>query len=208
MISDANGLIEHLENRFRAMVHGICCLEKSCVKVKRCDANNRIPLLDFDKVKDLFCKGGAKWASVDGLLEQQGILCFVELKSWENFLKYQFPEKEEDIQGKLDSYNLEDKLTGSMLICQEEAENPNLFRQIPIVFILVTDIDTEKKGEWSILQNLMMLSHSTSNWESVCNRLTMERLSTMEVNTIYCSCCDFDRRLLEGVSYLHCGTSL
>lgn len=202
MIVAADKLIEHIEATYHVRVHDICCLDKSCVKTKRCSVNHGIQILDFDKVKDARCKGGNPLPSVDGLLEQNGFLCFVELKSWENYLKYQSPESEKDIQAQLDDYNLEGKLTQSMIMCQEEADNSLLFEEIPVLFALVTDIDVDRTGERDILLKLNMLAHSASDWRTVCNRLSEEKLKGMSVKTVYYSCKNFDKELLADIAVL------
>lgn len=195
MILQADELISFLNEKYKALISNICLLEKSCVKKRRCNAEQTIPLLNFDKIKDIHCKGQSPVASVDGLLEKYGVLCFVELKSWKNYLTYQYPNDENDILDKLKSYALEEKLTKSMLICCEEAKNDNLFNKIPVAFILVTDIEIEKEGEWSISENLTRLAHSSSDWNSVCNRITQEKLNEMNVKTAYFNCSEFDDKL-------------
>ena len=118
MITTSKELIGALEAKFQTKVSCICCLEKSCIKSPRCTAYHTIELLDFDKIKDTIChnKRIESVASVDGILERNDTLCFVELKSWENYLKYQKPKAETDIQAQLDTYDLNSKLIESMNI--------------------------------------------------------------------------------------------
>lgn len=200
-IDTAVKLIEHIEAKYQVMVHDICCLEKSCKRNKRCSASNGIPMIDFDKVKDIRCKGSDPLPSVDGLLEQGGVLCFVEHKSWKNYLKYQSPESELDIQQQLIDYNLEGKLIQSMLMCKDEANNDALFSKFPVLFVLATDIDVNKSGDNSFWYNLTVLSHSASDWENVCNRQTNDALKQLNVNTLYCSCQNFDEEFMNGVMF-------
>ncbi len=57
MILQADELISFLNEKYKALISNICLLEKSCVKKRRCNAVQTIPLLNFDKIKDIHCKG-------------------------------------------------------------------------------------------------------------------------------------------------------
>jgi len=198
MIVTAEHLIEKLDAKYSAMVQNICILDKTCLQKKRCSTSQRYPLLNFDKIKDSVYRGKKTPPSVDGLLAHKGVLCFVELKSWENFLHYQHPQTVDDIQFQLSSFKLKDKLEYSMSICVTEAENEKLFLTIPVAFIVVTDIDVETNGWGSFVQNMESLSQTASDWEVLCNEFTKEYLKNMcDVTTIYVTCKQFDNRISE-----------
>ncbi len=197
----ANELIIRLKQKYNSEVENICCLEKTCLSSKRCDAYNEKHLLDFDKIKDAHSKGRQTPASVDGLMEMNDTVCFVELKSWENFFKYKSQASDEDIKNQVDSYNLKEKLEDSMLICKKELEKDDLFDNIPIVFVLATDISITEQPEFSLLHNLNALAHSSSTWKyEKCNKLSKEKLKNIDIDNItvhkiYLSCKDFDKEL-------------
>lgn len=176
-------------------------MEKTCVENKRCNSINTKSLLDFDKIKTRYCRGKNPLPSVDGLLEINENLCFVELKSWENFFKYNSNASNEDIENQLNSYNLKGKFDSSLLICKEEINDNELFDNIQIVFVLVTDIPIEEKPEFSILHNLNSLASSSSDWKyERCNSLSKLKLNDINIDKfnvekIYISCKEFDKKL-------------
>lgn len=202
MITTSKELIAALEAKFQTKVSCICCLEKSCIKSPRCTAYHTIELLDFDKIKDTIChnKRIESVASVDGILERNDTLCFVELKSWENYLKYQKPKAETDIQAQLDTYDLNSKLIESMNICVDESENPDFFKNNISAFILVTDINVEVTPMDNFRSNLIQLSQTSTKWHCACNKLSQNKLAQIKgVNTYYIYCRDFDSYILNNI---------
>lgn len=178
----------------------ICDLHKPCNKADghRCTAALAHKVIDFDKVKTEYQRGkfGPQKASTDGFTFKDNLFCFVELKGWEDFLIFHtnIATLQSEIKEQTEKYNLNKKLTDSMLICKDVAQNEDLFKDAKIAFILVTDIDIEDDGTMEFYTDLMSLAETSTNWKVVCNRELKGKLSTLPsaINTYYIKCQEFD----------------
>lgn len=198
MITNARDLVEELGNRYtNTIVPNICSLDNNCLREPRCQKPQGRPLLNFDKIKECVSKRQITPPSVDGLIAQNEYLCFVELKSWENVLRYQHIASKEDVRNQVESYHLMEKLQSSMSICLHESGDNEFFSKVPAAFIIVTDIDVNINGWGSFVQNIQSLSQSTSEWKTICNQVTLEYLSNCDITTLYMSCKDFDSYLSQ-----------
>lgn len=176
----------------------ICDLHKPCVDSRKCSITTPSHLINFDEVEIAVDKGKPSRASVDAVTVSGNKFCFVEIKGWMEFLKYNEP-KETKIKKQASNYNLHEKLRASEKICIEITNCSELFREIPEVFILVTDIDVKTNGIESFQYNLLALSETSSDWESLCNRFLENELNK-QITTIpkyYENCRHLEERMKE-----------
>lgn len=159
-------------------------------------------VLDFDKIKEKFQKAAKieYTKSVDAVCAtpKDTRFCFIEMKSWEMFLRYN--KDEESIKKQAAKYgaDLPDKLSSSIKLCQEILNPDKPFEDCQISYILLTDIETENDGISSINQNLAMLVGTASNLKDVCNRHSSAIMDGIKgVDKHYWCCREFDLRLSE-----------
>lgn len=200
MINTAAELYSKLLTDYNLPENILCDLHNPCNKIggHRCQTKLEHKLINFDRVKTERQRGviGLQKASTDGYTYKDNLFCFVELKGWEDFLRFHTNQVtlESEIEEQVNKYNLDKKLTDSMLICKEVAQNDSIFKDANIAFILVTDIDTEENGTMEIYSDLMNLAESSTKWELVCNRELKDKLLTLpsNINTYYTKCQNFD----------------
>lgn len=97
-----------------------CNLHK-CAEPGKCDGLQHRMMLDFDKVKDTYCKkrGIRSCKSVDGLSYNDcGILFIIEIKGWELYKKYANPKSVKEVKDKVEGYGLATKLSDSLVIVE------------------------------------------------------------------------------------------
>ena len=93
----------------------------------------------------------------------------------------------------VERFDLQKKFLDSLSICLEISENETFFSDNKVVYIIVTDIETQKDGLKSFQANLQMLAQTSSDWESVCNRFMKEKIAKIQgVETYYKSCQNLD----------------
>lgn len=200
MIKTPAELYTKLLNDFHLTEHILCDLHKPCNKTggHRCSTIQKHKIIDFDRVKTEFHKGtfGCQKASTDGFTFKDNLYCFVELKGWADFLVFHtnLTTLELEIKEQANKYDLNKKLTDSMFICKEIAQNESIFNNSQIAFILVTDIDIESNGVLELYSDLMSLAERSSDWKLICNRELKGKLLTLPsvVNTYYVNCQEFD----------------
>lgn len=185
----------------------ICDLHSICNPINNregyiCKGNvSQTSVLNFDKIKTQadVDSGIPSRASVDAVVisPSEDYLCFVELKSWEMFLKHQ--GKEQRIQKQAIKYETElpQKFSDSINICKQVLKDDSIFNNCKIVYILLTDIDVKNNGLGSIASNLTMLSGTSSNLNWLCNQLSQNIMDNIpNVETRYWECREFDNNLL------------
>ena len=124
--------------------------------------------------------------------------CFVEAKGWVKFLEHlKARDKVAAIKKQAASYDLNKKLFNSIDICRLVSGISELLLEMPVTFVLVTDIETESNGLEMFRSNLLKLSDSTDIWTEYCNQELKSRLDTIPGNipTVYISCKDFDEKM-------------
>lgn len=205
MIKTPAELFAKLVSDYGLSEHVLCDLHKPCNK----DEGHRYStvlmhkVIDFDKVKTEFQRGkpGPQKASTDGFTFKGQLFCFVELKGWVDFLIFHtnLSTLQSEIENQTNKYDLNKKLTDSMLICKDIAQNENIFKEAQIAFVLVTDIDIEEDGTMELYSDLMSLAETSTSWESVCNRELKDKLSALPttINTYYVKCQDFDETIMK-----------
>jgi hypothetical protein len=158
-------------------------------------------VINFDDVKTEYQRGkkGPQKASVDGFTYKSKLFCFVELKGWADFLTFHTnPDTlKTEIKEQTDKYDLNKKLTDSMLICKDIASNPELFKDNSIAFILVTDIDVVEDGTMELYSDLISLAETSTTWKTICNQELKGKLSSLptNINTYYIKCQMFDETI-------------
>lgn len=201
MIRTSSELYAKLTCDFNSQEYVLCDLHKPCNKKPighRCKSVLTYPIINFDEVKTENQRGksGDPKSSVDGFTCKNQLFCFVELKGWTDFLTFHAnPDTlQAEIDAQIGKYDLNKKLMDSMAICREISENPDIFKNASIAFILVTDIDIDEDGTMELLSNLMGLGETSSDWETICNRGLKNKLSSLpsDISTYYITCQKFD----------------
>ena len=203
MIQTPAELYTKLISDFNLTEHILCDLHKPCNKSNghRCKYVMAYPIIDFDEVKTEYQRGksGNPKSSVDGFTYKNQLCCFVELKGWADFLAFHTnPDTlQTEIEEQADKYDLNKKLVDSMSICRDVSENANIFKNVSIAFILVTDIDVDEDGTMEFYSNLMDLAETSSDWETICNRELKDKLLSLpsDISTYYIKCQNFDETI-------------
>lgn len=156
----------------------ICRLHKPCATKGECDVEQRFALLDFDAVKDKWCKARKEvpCSSADALAAKDMHLCFLEMKGWKMFIKKRLDlltaegDKELFIDRQLQSYDFQEKLYDSIRICEDELGVEDLSSNCDIIYLLVTDVDVFADPLLELDATLLMLANTSTSWETVCAR--------------------------------------
>lgn len=177
----------------------ICFVEKNCLQKGFCSSFQTLSVLDFDKVKETYYHGVKSLtpASVDAVSAgQKGTaFCFVELKGWQNYIDHQ-KQQRKTIEETVCGYNLAGKLFDSQALCIDLAKDPDLFAQMPVLFILVTDINPAISGIDYIHSMLTALGETTTEIYSHCVSETKKVLdSEIHIDKVYMQCREFDKFL-------------
>ena len=205
MITNPADLYAKLLSDFNLLEQILCDLHKPCNKTSghRCSIISTHKVINFDDVKTEYQRGKKEpqKASVDGFTYKDKLFCFVELKGWVDFLTFHINPDIliTEIEKQADKYDLNKKLTDSMLICKDIASNPELFKNNSIAFILVTDIDIDNDGTMEFYSDLMSLAETSTNWKIVCNRELKGKLATLpsSISTYYVKCQKFDETIAK-----------
>lgn len=156
-------LYEFLRSQYSDLeVDSICQIEKTCKRTEFCKNKQSRPVLDFDEIKEnYYNKIGVdkKPASVDAVCvgDSQKYFCFVELKGWRIYIS-KLDKQKRSVSETAEGYNLSGKLKDSQTLCTALTSDKDLFANMPVVFLLVTDIDVNKEG-LKISTTILMLSH-------------------------------------------------
>ncbi len=179
-------------------VPSICYIDKSCLQNGFCTHAQSTTLIDFDRVKDDHCKGlPAKPASVDAICISgtDKVFYFIELKGWKKYLETQSKQKRSPKET-AEGYKLFTKLSDSLRLCEQIVSNNELFADIPIRFLLVTDIDTKTHGIESFHSVLNLLGQTSTNIYLDCLQQARNILeSEIKIEREYISCKEFDNHI-------------
>ena len=184
----------------------LCLLHKPCIG-NFCGKPQQTQVIDFDSVKEKWDKAHkiSSHSSVDALTYNNK-LCFVEIKGWKKFLENQkllkknsLTEKDEDIlRDKIDrqsaSYDYQKKLLDSIILCENISGQNNISKDVPILFILVTDINPRINPIESFAEQLFMLASTSTSWEKICSETMYNHLKSQlgTDNTFFIQCNKFD----------------
>ena len=193
---DAKDLYDLILSTSPSVTEGaICDLHKPCSKHRECSIKLSNKYIDFDAVETEFDRGRVSRPSVDAVKNAGHYFCFIEIKGWKKYLEWNTPS-EKGIQEQAE-YDLKGKLETSEEICVAISGQHNIFRQIPEVFILVTDIDVSEQGVENFHFNMMALATTSSVWESKCNTELNSQLE-QQITTIpkyYVTCKQLENKL-------------
>lgn len=156
-----------------------CDLHK-CGDSSLCKVHQRHPMIHFDAVKDKFCKEESisPYSSTDGVTyNHNGILFFIEAKSWKLFEKYHQPDCEEKVYAQVTGYDFNEKLRGSIAVCKGVASKSNATISLPVVYVVVTDAGADMDGAYSLDAMLLYLAESSSDLSAVYGKAIFEQLS-------------------------------
>ena len=164
-----------------------------------CGAESKIPALNFDAVKDVYCNNAriSPWPSVDGVLYKDERFLFVEIKSWRNFERYQIKpgdspsEIQKKIVDKAKGFKLKPKVEKSMEICKKISKDEHLFDKMPVTYILVTDVDTVLDPLARFKSRLRALAYK-SVYIPLFSSASTSQLSTVGMDVRYVFCQRFD----------------
>ena len=196
----AEQLYSHIKAIYNAEDEILCDLHRPCENARKCHNTLKHPVINFDEIKKEFHAGvvGDTPASVDGITYTGNRFCFVEVKGWVEFLAHlKARDKAAAIKKQAASYDLNKKLFNSIDICQDLSGISQLLLEMPVTFVLVTDIETESDGLEMFHSNLLRLSESTDTWTECCSKELKSRLDTIPGNipTVYVSCKGFDEKM-------------
>lgn len=178
----------------------LCALHHPCNPKRNCNKGSNHLVFDFDQITRDYRKRKSfpSCTSVDAFTEKEGILYFVEMKGWREYLLRTSGISESKIQKQVDKYNLAHKLADSVdtcigLLCEVDTGLEAAFLSLQKCYVIVTDISPQQNPLASIASNLNFLAETSSNWEIVCwNRLKEKAQQVKSMKTIFVSCHDFD----------------
>lgn len=180
-------------------VECVCHVESTCNRKGYCLDKQKLPVLDFDKIKDEYYNGKtiATPASVDAVClgSHNKHFCFVEMKGWDNYINF-LDKQKNSIEETTDDYNLSGKLQDSQNLCILLANDKDLFAHMPVVFLLVTDIDVKRHGAVALSDMLNKLGGNSSDIYSQCVSKSQETLdSDIHIEHQYVYCREFDNAI-------------
>lgn len=193
-------LYNSLKSKYPSQEVGcVCYVEPTCSKRGFCSDMQHIPVLDFDKIKDAFYHGlkVKTPASVDAVCVGgvQKHFCFVEMKGWDNYINY-LDKQKKSVQQTVEGYNLDGKLLASQKLCIDMMKDPDLFAQMPVIFLLVTDINVKTNGIVAFADMMNKLGSNSSDIYSDCLSASKHTLdSIIHIDHRYIYCREFDDEL-------------
>lgn len=105
-------------------------------------------------------------------------------------------KQKKNIEETAKEYNLSGKLKDSQRLCCELTSDNELFSDMPIVFLLVTDIDVNKNGIDHFNYNLNALASTSTVTYSECITKSHQTLnSEIYIQHDYICCKDFDEHM-------------
>ena len=164
-----------------------------------CGTESKIPALNFDAVKEAYCNKTRtpSMPSVDAVLFKDKRFLFVEIKSWQNFERYQIKPGDsqatiqQKIADKATGFKLKPKVEKSMEICERISKDEHLFEKMPVTYVLVTDVDTVADPLARFRSRLRALAYK-SVFIPLFSSASMAQLSTVGMDVRYVFCRKFD----------------
>ena len=164
-----------------------------------CGTESSIPAINFDAVKEAYCNKNriGSVSSVDAVMYKGARFLFVEIKSWQNFERYQIKpgDSQADIQQKIADkaagFKLKPKVEKSMKICRTIAGDEHLFDRMPVTYVLVTDVDTVADPMVKFKARLLTLAYK-SVYIPLFTAASMTQLATTGLDVRYVFCRKFD----------------
>lgn len=164
-----------------------------------CGTEIKIPALNFDAVKEAFCNKTktSSVPSVDAVLYKDNRFLFVEIKSWQNFERFQIKpcDNQATIQQKIADkaagFKLKPKVEKSMAICKSICKDEHLFEKMLVTYVLVTDVDTVVDPLARFRGRLRALAYK-SVFIPLFSSASLAQLSTVGMDVRYVFCRKFD----------------
>lgn len=166
-----------------------------------CGVESIIPVINFDEVKDTFChrnREHRQLKSVDAVTYKKDIFLFVEIKSWQNFEDHQILRNDspevirQKITRKASDFNLKRKIDDSMVICKELTKCNKLFNKVPVIYVLVTDVNDVVDPLARLRGWLNVLAYNSKNIPYY-RQASEHELNTINMPTRYQPCRGFDK---------------
>lgn len=203
--SSSHILFERLKRYASLAPTTLCKLHKAeshtpCPNSSRfCGIESSIPAINFDAVKDAYCKNKrvSSLPSVDAVMFKGDRFLFVEIKSWQNFEYYQIKTGDSQtviqkmIVDKARGFKLKPKVEKSMEICRKISHNEHLFDKMPVTYVLVTDVDTVADPLLKFKVQLQVLSYK-SVYIPLFTAVSIKQLATTGLDVRYVFCRKFD----------------
>lgn len=164
-----------------------------------CGMESSILAINFDAVKERYCTQNhlSSLSSVDAVMHNRDLLLFVEIKSWKNFEQYQIKptdseaDRRRKIEEKAKKFKLKKKVEESMTICCDVAKDKNLFDNLRVLYVLMTDIDTVVDPLDRFRARLGTLSYKAVNMLHF-NDTSVAELKKVGMSARYVYCRQFD----------------
>lgn len=165
-----------------------------------CGAESKVSVLNFDKIKDMYCHKNRLQSlpSVDAVSYKNSRFLFIEIKSWQNFERFQISGVDaptdiaKKIKDKAAGFKLKSKIEKSMEICSQIANDKKLFGKIPVTYVLVTDVDTVEDPMIRFKSRLRILSYK-SVYIPLYNKEVKNQIATIGMDVRYVFCRSFDQ---------------
>lgn len=164
-----------------------------------CGNVSKVPVLDFDAVKDEFCRGrgNRQLKSVDAVTYKGGQFLFIEIKSWQNFEANQIKKNDpptivqQKIERQANDFNLKKKVEDSIKICISLTKCSKLFGKFSVMYVLVTDVNDVVDPLDRLKGWLDVLSYNSIRIPDF-KRATEKELHSTGMVTRYQPCREFD----------------
>lgn len=176
----------------------VCRLKSVCTSFFSCAQKSKIPVVDFDEVKDAYCLANRihpKRKSVDAICAKRddSLLLFVEKKSWSQYFAHQPLDQNHIIQQSSD-FCFQKKYEDSINICCAICQQSDLFTEGNHAFVFLTDENLSDPLK-NLTGNLNILG-TTSSVENA--KIWASGASYAQLKTVSCDkrfvkyCKDFD----------------
>lgn len=197
---DASNIYQSIKALYGLGDCSICDLHKPCVGNRKCISVKRTKVLDFDKVKDSYCKRKkiTSLKSVDAITFYKSKFVYVELKGWEDFIANNKLITTSKINKQIGRFKFSEKYNDSKTIIESTLNNPLKDNGYEEWYFVVTDIETEINPLSVIQQNLNNLANEDfANVLSCINSGMISKITTTisTVKTVYCQCKNFDLKI-------------
>ena len=175
----------------------MCSQKSQCTIFSTCSAKSVTKVIDFDKIKDEYCKSNAihpLWKSVDGVCAKQddSLFLFIEKKSWLQFFVHQ-EHSEEKVSEQANDFSLNDKYEKSVEICSKITGQMNLFTEDNHAFLFFSDINPDDSPLIALQYNLNMLAGTSTDIKAFAVETTHQEIDKVKCKKRrYVFCRNFD----------------
>lgn len=201
----ANRLFDLLRGYASLMPTTLCMLHEAenntpCPRSRFfCGTESTLPAINFDKVKETYCNKAkiSYFPSVDAVMFKGERFFFVEIKSWQNFERFQIKPGDgpaviqKKIEDKAKGFKLKPKVEKSMKICQILSKDEHLFEKMPVTYVLVTDVNTVADPLARFKGRLRDLAYK-SVYIPLFSSASTTQLATVGMDVRYVFCRSFD----------------